>query len=82
VNQTNGHGVIRVRCNSDFAGTNARLLKAIQQRGLKLFAEIHHSEDAATVGLHMSPSTLFIFGNPVAGTPVMVSTLQLASIFR
>jgi uncharacterized protein (DUF302 family) len=37
-----------------------------------VFARINFSGDAARVGLTMRPEQLLIFGNPRAGTPLMV----------
>jgi uncharacterized protein (DUF302 family) len=39
-----------------------------------LFAVIDHSGEAQKVGLKMPPTKLLIFGNPKAGTPVMVAS--------
>jgi uncharacterized protein (DUF302 family) len=35
---------------------------------------VDHSGEAEQVGLHMNPTKLLIFGNPKAGTPIMVAT--------
>ena len=67
------HGIVRLRCRSDFSETVARLVQALQRRNLKLIAKIDHSADAALVNLLMPNTKLFIFGNPAAGTPVMLS---------
>ena len=39
--------------------------------GNTLFAEIDQSAAAAKVGLTLRPTTLLVFGNPKAGTPLM-----------
>ena len=57
--------------NADFETTKARLKNAIDARGLTLFNTIDHAAGAANVDLSLSPSTLYIFGNPKAGTPLM-----------
>jgi uncharacterized protein (DUF302 family) len=51
--------------------TVARLTELIAGRGMKLFDVIDQSAEARTVGLHLRPTTLVIFGNPAAGTTVM-----------
>jgi uncharacterized protein (DUF302 family) len=51
--------------------TVARLSELIEDRGMKLFAVIDQSAEARSVGLDLRPTTLVIFGNPVAGTAVM-----------
>lgn len=53
------------------AETVARLSELIEARGMKLFAVIDQSAEARRVGLDLRPTTLIIFGNPVAGTAVM-----------
>jgi len=53
--------------------TVARLLALLQERGIKLFCLIDHSGEAAAAGLTMRPTKLLIFGNPKAGTPLMVA---------
>ena len=59
--------------NADFATTNARLQAAIESRGLTLFNTIDHAAGAAKVDLELAPNTLYIFGNPKAGTPLMIA---------
>jgi len=54
-----------------YAQTLTRLKAAIAARPLKLFAEIDHAAGAKSVDLNLNPSTLFIFGNPKGGTPLM-----------
>lgn len=51
--------------------TIARLTAVVAGRGLKLFAVIDHSGAAAGAGLELRDTKVFIFGSPVAGTPVM-----------
>ena len=54
------------------------LQKAIQSHNLSLFAHIDHSEEAQRVGLQMQKAHVLIFGNPKAGTPLMVASPLLA----
>jgi uncharacterized protein (DUF302 family) len=51
--------------------TVARLLEILATKGVKLFAVINQSEAARDVGLELRETTLVVFGNPSAGTPVM-----------
>ncbi|HEY1626159.1 MAG TPA: DUF302 domain-containing protein [Streptosporangiaceae bacterium] len=55
------------------AETVTRLTEAIAAAGAKLFAVIDQSEQARAVGQSLRETTLVIFGNPVAGTPVMAA---------
>jgi uncharacterized protein (DUF302 family) len=51
--------------------TIAHLKAAISAAGGTLFAEIDQSAAAESIGLHLRPTTLLIFGNPKGGTPLM-----------
>ena len=50
-------------------------------RGLIIFAYINFSADAEHTGLKMNPTQLLIFGNPKAGTPLMIAAPTLALDF-
>lgn len=58
--------------------TVARLESVLASRGLTLFAIVDHSGEAARVGMSMPPTKLVIFGNPKAGTPLMVAAPSIA----
>ena len=62
---------------TDFASANARLKSAIEARGLTVFATVDHAAGAAKVGQTLAPNTLYIFGNPKAGTPLMLANPAL-----
>ena len=51
--------------------TVSRLTAMITEKGMKLFAVIDQSAEATAAGLQLRATTLVIFGNPAAGTPVM-----------
>jgi uncharacterized protein (DUF302 family) len=51
--------------------TVTRLVEMVEARGMKVFAVIDQAEEARQAGLHLRPTTLVVFGNPVGGTPVM-----------
>lgn len=63
-----------------FSETVARAEASIGQRPLNLFAKIDHAAGAAKAGLSLEPSTLFIFGNPQGGTPLMVRNPQMGIV--
>jgi uncharacterized protein (DUF302 family) len=48
-----------------------RLVELVQARGMKVFAVIDHSGEAAQSGLDLRDTKVVIFGSPAAGTPVM-----------
>jgi uncharacterized protein (DUF302 family) len=51
--------------------TVARISSLAQAKGLKVFAVIDHSGEAAAHGLELRDTRVVIFGSPLAGTPVM-----------
>jgi uncharacterized protein (DUF302 family) len=58
--------------------TVSHLQSLLQEKGVKLFALIDHSGEAAAAGLTMRPTKLLIFGNPQAGTPIMIAAPSAA----
>jgi uncharacterized protein (DUF302 family) len=58
---------------SSVSETVARLTGILGSKGLKVFAVIDQSAEASQVGLKLRDTTLVLFGNPAAGTPVMVA---------
>ena len=53
--------------------TLERLTAALEAKGVRVFARIDHAAGAASVGLALRPATLVVFGNPAAGTPLMLA---------
>lgn len=50
-----------------------RLAGILRAKGIAIFARIDHSGEAAKVGIAMPATELLIFGNPRAGTPIMLA---------
>jgi uncharacterized protein (DUF302 family) len=55
-----------------------RLEELLRAKNITLFAVIDHSGEAEKGGLRMPPTKLVIFGNPKAGTPVMIAAPSAA----
>jgi uncharacterized protein (DUF302 family) len=53
--------------------TLGRLLKVLVDHDMTIFSIIDHSGGAAQVGLKMPETKLIIFGNPKAGTDLMLA---------
>jgi uncharacterized protein (DUF302 family) len=53
--------------------TVAKLKNILQAKGVTLFALVDHSGEAEKIGMKMKPTKLAIFGNPQAGTPLMLA---------
>lgn len=75
------NGVLRLKSGHGFEETFTRLESAVASRGLDIFARIDFSGDAELVGIKMRPTRLLIFGNPKAGTPLMLAAPTLALDF-
>jgi uncharacterized protein (DUF302 family) len=58
--------------------TVQRFQQILEAKGVKLFALIDHSGEAEKAGMHMPPTKLLIFGNPKAGTPLMLASPSVA----
>ena len=58
--------------------TVARLQDLLKAKGIALFALVDHSGEAAKAGMQMPNTKLLIFGNPRAGTPIMLATPSAA----
>jgi uncharacterized protein (DUF302 family) len=71
-------GIIDKPSNHSVDETVTRLQKILESRAIALFALIDHSGEAEKVGLKMPPTKLLIFGNPRAGTPVMLAAPSIA----
>jgi len=61
-----------------FEESVARLEAGFKEKGVKVFCVIDYSGDAKAAGLEMPPTRLFVFGNPKAGTPLMLEAPSLA----
>ena len=71
-------GIVDTPSNHSVQQTVERLKDILHSLGVTLFAVIDHSGEAAKAGLKMPPTKLLIFGNPKAGTPVMLSAPRSA----
>jgi uncharacterized protein (DUF302 family) len=67
------NGIQSLPSTHSFDETVARLKIILQTRDINLFAIVDHSGEAEKAGLHMPPTKLLIFGNPRAGTPLMLA---------
>jgi uncharacterized protein (DUF302 family) len=64
-------GVVTKVSPRSFADTVARLQELLAEKNVKLFSVIDQRTEARSTGLDLRDTTLVIFGNPAAGTPVM-----------
>jgi uncharacterized protein (DUF302 family) len=74
----NTNGIINLSSNHSVAETANRLESLLKSQGMKIFARIDQAAEAKGVGLVMRPMILVIFGNPAAGTPLMIQHPSMA----
>jgi len=78
VTQQSEKGIVTIPTNQSVEQTVRKLEEVLRANGTKRFALVDHSGEAQQVGMHMRPTKLLIFGNPKAGTPLMVATPSIA----
>ena len=71
-------GIVAIPSHRSVDQTVHNLEEILQAKGIKLFALIDHSGEAEKNGLQMRPTKLLIFGNPKAGTPLMIASPSIA----
>ena len=74
----NEPGVVTKLSPRTVADTTARLTGILSAKDVKLFTVIDQSAEARQMGLELRDTTLVIFGNPAAGTPVMAASPMAA----
>ena len=73
-----GNGIVDVESRHSVEETVERLRGILAAVGVTLFALVDHSGEAEKVGMKMRPTKLLIFGNPKAGTPLMLAAPSIA----
>ncbi|HUK49095.1 MAG TPA: DUF302 domain-containing protein [Terriglobales bacterium] len=72
------NGIVDIPAKHSVDETVAKLKAILQAKGIMLFALVDHSGEAEKVGMKMPNTKLLIFGNPKAGTPLMLATPSTA----
>jgi uncharacterized protein (DUF302 family) len=72
------NGIVNKPSKHSVEQTVETLTNILKSKGVALFALIDHSGEAEKVGLKMRPTKLLIFGNPKAGTPLMLASPSCA----
>ena len=73
-----GNGIVHLPTSHSVEDAVERLKAILAAKGVTLFALVDHSGEAANLGMTMRPTKLLIFGNPKAGTPVMLAAPSIA----
>src|SRR6202162_663332 len=68
------NGLIDLPSKRSVDETLDKLRGILTSKNITLFTIVDHSGEAAKVGMKMLPTKLVIFGNPKAGTPVMIAS--------
>ena len=68
------NGIVNKPSKHSVQQTVEVLRNILKSKGVAVFALIDHSGEAEKVGLKMRPTKLLIFGNPKAGTPLMLAS--------
>jgi uncharacterized protein (DUF302 family)/uncharacterized membrane protein YidH (DUF202 family) len=71
-------GIVTIPSNRSVDETIHRIETILAAKGVKLFAVVDHSGEAEKAGLRMPNTKLLIFGNPKAGTPLMLAVPSIA----
>jgi uncharacterized protein (DUF302 family) len=72
------NGIVSKKSNHSVDETLERLKRTLQAKAVTIFAIVDHSGEARRVGLEMRPTKLALFGNPKAGTPLMLAAPSIA----
>lgn len=64
-------GLVRVKSAHGVKETLDRLETALKDKGVNIVARVDHAASAEKVGLKLRPTSVLVFGNPKAGTPLM-----------
>jgi uncharacterized protein (DUF302 family) len=64
-------GLVTLAGRHDFKTTLDRLTAALKAKDVTIFALIDHAAGAKAAGLALEPTTVVVFGDPHAGTPLM-----------
>jgi uncharacterized protein (DUF302 family) len=72
------NGIIETPSRHSVDETVDKLKLILAAKGVTLFALVDHGAEAEKVGMKMPPTKLLIFGNPKAGTPLMLATPSIA----
>jgi uncharacterized protein (DUF302 family) len=72
------NGIISQLSQYSVPVTIDRLEAVLQVKGITIFARIDQQAEAEKVGLSLCPTQLLLFGNPKAGTSLMVAEPTIA----
>ena len=71
-------GLISIESTHSFQKTVKKLETILKNKGFTIFAKVDHRKNASLVKRNLKQSTVFIFGNPNVGTPLMKASPSFA----
>ncbi len=70
--------IVTKESSRSVSNTVERFIDLLSEKGVKVFTVIDQREEAQQVGLDLRETVLVLFGDPRAGTPVMVASPLVA----
>ena len=71
-------GIVSISSQHSVEEALTQIQQILNSKGIKIFAVVDHSGEAEKAGLRMPNTKLIIFGNPKAGTPLMIAAPTIA----
>ena len=71
---TERNGIAHLKITRPLSEVPTRPLSILRAKAVPVFAVVDQSGEAAKIGLHTRDTKLVIFGNPKAGTPLMIAS--------
>ena len=75
---TADNGIVQIPSKNSVEQTVAKIETILAAKNVKLFTVVDHSGEAEKAGMKMPNTKLLIFGNPKAGTPLMLTSPTVA----
>ncbi|MCF7353239.1 DUF302 domain-containing protein [Vibrio sp. CK2-1] len=72
------NGLVQVQSQHSVQETSDKLVKALNSKGMTVFAQVDHAAGAKKVDIELRPTQVIIFGNPKVGSPLMVCQQSVA----
>ncbi len=70
--------MIRMESPHSVKETADKFVAVVKQKGFNVFARINHQGNAEKVEMDLKPTELIVFGNPKAGTPLILCAQEVA----
>lgn len=70
--------VVRMESKHSVKDTADKFVANAQEKGFNVFARINHQGNAEKVDMDLKPTEVIVFGNPKAGTPLILCAQEVA----